>query len=266
MTTWKNSGDTSANSCRKNDATNTSPRRCRYLWIAPMNQVMSKRRVISDNPARRVIRISPPSQTARSSPRVIKAGRDASGDWTKTLSSPALATTRKPPSRRAAMAGKGVLASRDQSVRQARALSPRFLGAPEHLRCANLGCSQPMPDLFAISRNTLQMQQCHERLRAPDRLVSRCLFQCSLAFSGARCRLKRAAASATAAGFPVDWQSALHRDHRPPRRSSMPCAGQAGRDPRRASHRLPSRCRRCCCCSPRPTVTVWPSATVTVGH
>ena len=72
-----------------------------------------------------------------------------------------------------------------------------------------------------------------------------------LRFSGARCRLKRAAASAMAAGFPIDWQSALHRDHCPPRRSSMPCAGRAGRDSRRASHRLPSRCRRCCRCSPR---------------
>jgi len=58
----------------------TSLRRCRYLWIAPRNQVMSNRRVISDNPARRVIRISRPSQTARSSSRVIKAGRGASGD------------------------------------------------------------------------------------------------------------------------------------------------------------------------------------------
>ena len=88
MTTWKNRGDTRANNCRKNDATSTSLRRCRYLWIAPINQVMSKRRVISDNPARRAIRISPPSQTARSSARVIKAGRDASGDCTRTLSSP----------------------------------------------------------------------------------------------------------------------------------------------------------------------------------
>ena len=87
------------------------------MWIAPRNQVMSNRRVMSDNPARRVIRISPPSQTARSSARVIKAGRDACGDWTRTLSSAALATTMNPPSRRAAMAGKGVLASRDQLVR-----------------------------------------------------------------------------------------------------------------------------------------------------
>ena len=38
MTTWKNSGETRAKTCRKNDATSTSPRRRRYLWIAPRNQ------------------------------------------------------------------------------------------------------------------------------------------------------------------------------------------------------------------------------------
>ncbi len=127
MTTWKNSGDTRANNCRKNDAISTSLRRCRYLWIAPMNQVMSKRRVMSDNPARRAIRISSPSQIAKSSARVIKTGRGACGDCTRTLSSDALAITMNPPSRSAAMAGKGVFTSRDQPVRQARALSPRSL-------------------------------------------------------------------------------------------------------------------------------------------
>ena len=88
---------------------------------------MSKRRVISDSPARRATRISPPSQSARSSACVIRTGRAVCGYWTRTLSSPALAMTMKPPSRRTAMAGKGVLESRDQSVRQARALSPRSL-------------------------------------------------------------------------------------------------------------------------------------------
>ena len=80
MTTWKNSGETRANSCRKNDATNTSLRRCRYLWIAARNHVMSNRRARSDIGARRVIRISRPSQTTLSSARDIKAGRGASGD------------------------------------------------------------------------------------------------------------------------------------------------------------------------------------------
>ena len=84
ITTWKNSGETSAKICRKNDATSTSPSRRRYLWIAPRNQVMSKRRVMSDNPARRVIRISPPSQMASSSASVMKTGRASPGTWTST--------------------------------------------------------------------------------------------------------------------------------------------------------------------------------------
>ena len=41
-------------------------------------------------------------------------------------------------------------------------LEPEILGAPEHLRYADLVRSQPMPDLSAISRNTLEMQQRHE--------------------------------------------------------------------------------------------------------
>ena len=35
-------------------------------------------------------------------------------------------------------------------------LEPKILGAPEHLRCANSCCSQPMPDLFAVSRDTVE--------------------------------------------------------------------------------------------------------------
>ena len=50
--------------------------------------------------------------------QVNNAGRHASGDWTRTLFSPALATNRNAPSCRNAIAGKGMLASRDQSVRQ----------------------------------------------------------------------------------------------------------------------------------------------------
>jgi hypothetical protein len=41
-----------------------------------------------------------------------------------------------------------------------------FPGAAENLRCANRFCSQPMPDLSPISRNTLEMQQGHEGLEA----------------------------------------------------------------------------------------------------
>ena len=115
---------------------------------------MSNRRAMSDNPARRVIRISRRSQSASNSSRVIKTGRGASGAWTRTLSGPALPTSRNPPSLRHAMAGSGVLASRDQPVRWTRALSPNSLahrsisGAPIVLvpsRCAICPASAATP-------------------------------------------------------------------------------------------------------------------------
>src|SRR5262249_34444909 len=41
-------------------------------------------------------------------------------------------------------------------------LEPEILGAPEHLRCADLVRSQPVAELPAISCNTLEAQQRHE--------------------------------------------------------------------------------------------------------
>ena len=123
---------------------------------------MSKRRVMSDNPARRVIRINPPSQTASSSARVITTGRGYAGDCTRTLSSSALATTMNLPSRKGAIAGNGVLASRDQLVRQARAFSPKSLA---HRRISDAPIlSVPSRCLIcsAIGRDALEMQQRHE--------------------------------------------------------------------------------------------------------
>ena len=170
--------------CRKNEAMSTSLRRRRYLLIAPRNQAMPNRRATSDKPARRVIRISPPSQTDRSSARAIKAGR-APGGRTRTLSPLALASSRNPPSRKRAIAGKGVLASRDHPVRQARALSPRSLahrrisGAPSRRFPAGAGSVRDPrrhPGNAATSQGP----------RAPDRPGSRYRLQCSLALSGAR--------------------------------------------------------------------------------
>src|SRR5215813_2551820 len=162
MTTWKNSGETSANSCRKNDARSSSLRRWRYLRIAPRNQVMSNRRVTSDSLARRVMRINSPSQTASSSACVIKAGRDVCGDCTRTLSSAALGEHHEPAVAQRCDRRQG----RPDKPRPIGAvgpcLEPKVLGAPEHLRCADFGCSKPMPDLFAISRNALEVQQRHE--------------------------------------------------------------------------------------------------------
>ena len=124
ITTWKNSGEIRANSWRKSEASKTSPSSLWYLRIAPRNQVMSKRRERSINPARCVMRTRRPSQINSHSSRLsISEPRDR-GRWTSTCLSEALPNNRKPPSRRAAIAGKGVCESRDQLVRRARALRP----------------------------------------------------------------------------------------------------------------------------------------------
>jgi hypothetical protein len=98
------------------------------------------------------------------SSRVIgPSGRTAStspSNWTRTLSSAALAITRKASSRSEAMAGRGVLASRDQLVRRARALSPRSL-APAG--AGSVRDQRQHPGNAAASQGP----------RAPDRLVSR---------------------------------------------------------------------------------------------
>ena len=127
ITTWKNSGDTSENNCRKNDATSTSARWRRYLWMAPRNQEMSNRRDRSSRPARRVIRTIWPSQILARSVRAITSGREESGDWTIALSSLTFPMNRKLPSLSAAIPGKGVVASRSQVVRYDLTFSPNSL-------------------------------------------------------------------------------------------------------------------------------------------
>ena len=79
MTTWKKSGETSAKTCRKNEATSTSPSSPRYLAMAPTNQLMSKRRVRLESALRRAIRTIRPSHTSSSSDRVMTLGRAAEG-------------------------------------------------------------------------------------------------------------------------------------------------------------------------------------------
>ena len=127
MTTWKNNGDTSANNCRKKDAISTSPSMRRYLWMAPKNQVISKRRPRSVSPERRVISTSRPSQAASNSARLMMAGRGDNGDCTRTLSSPTFPRIRKRPSVSAAIAGIGVFASRSHRVDTERAFTPNCL-------------------------------------------------------------------------------------------------------------------------------------------
>ena len=164
MTTWKNSGETSANSCRKNEATSTSPSRRRYLWIAPRNQVMSKRRDEIGRARRagssaRAGRPRPPRTRRASS----AAGAATSGAWTRTLSSPALPSSRKPPSRSAAIAGqRRAWRAAPSSVCDRARLEPELLGAAQHLGHADGVRAQLMADLVRIDADAVKAQQRHE--------------------------------------------------------------------------------------------------------
>jgi len=80
-----------------------------------------------------------PSQTARSSARVITCGPRFQWRLDQDLSSLALATTRNPPSRRAATAGKGRLRKPRPVGPVGTSLEPEILGAAEHLRDADPG-------------------------------------------------------------------------------------------------------------------------------
>ena len=162
MTTWKNSGETRANSCRKNDATSTSPRRCRYLWIAPRNQVMSKRRVMLRQAG------APGHQDQPAVPDREELGpRHQGGPGRLRRLDQDLVLGGLGEHHEAAVAqrrdgGQGRV-GKPRPVGPAGArLEPEILGAPEHLRCADLVRSQPMPDLSAIGRDALEMQQRHE--------------------------------------------------------------------------------------------------------
>ena len=122
--------------------------------------------------------------------------------------------TRKPPSRQAAMAGRGVLASRDQPVRQARAFRPSSLAQRSISGCADLVGSQPMPDLLAIGRNALQLQQGDERFeprisRRGFVEESMSLLRGSVALLGVRLRQGRAAA-----GSATDRPASSRHGHR----------------------------------------------------
>ena len=79
ITTWKNSGETSAKSCRKNEATSTSPSSGGTCGSAPRNQVMSKRRDRSvrrrAGSSARAGRPRPPRARRGSSVRARRVGR-----------------------------------------------------------------------------------------------------------------------------------------------------------------------------------------------
>ena len=119
---------------------------------------MSKRRPMSDNPARRVIRINPPSQIVKQFGARHQGGTGILRRLHQHFVVTGLGDHHEPAvaqacDRRQRRFGKprpfGPAGPRLQS---------EVLGAPENLRCADLVCSEPMADLLAIRRNTLEMQ------------------------------------------------------------------------------------------------------------
>ena len=113
-----------------------------------------------------------------------------------------------------------------------------------------------MPDLLAISRNTLQMQQRHERLEPRIGWCRVCWLTCVSpgldVASSVRLRQQRLLGSA------VDQQSASHRGHRPPSTKL-----DAMNWPSRAR---PAACEPSLAVEVPPVLLLFAAATVTVGH
>ncbi len=167
-----------------------------------------------DSPARRVIRTSRRPTPLRARPasssraeRQRRLDQDLVLAWPWRAPEPAIAQDRDGRQRRP---GKprpvGPVGAR---------LEPELLGAPEHLRCADLVGSEPMPDLSAIGRDALEMQQRHEGFepRIDCALLSVAVLTCVL--QGVVAVQACAAGSATAAGSTADPRSASHHGHRP---------------------------------------------------
>ena len=166
MTTWKNSGETSANSCRKKEANSTSASCRRYLWMAPRNQVMSKRRERSIRPARRVIRTRRPSQTASRSLRVISSGRGDARGLHHDLAVADLAEQQKAAvlERRYGRQGRGRQA-RPARFHLAR-LEAELLGASDHVRRADRRRAALVANLRRIGPDAVEAQQ-HDQGHEP---------------------------------------------------------------------------------------------------
>ncbi len=84
ITTWKNSGVARAKICKANDTSSTSPSSRRYLTIAGMNQVKSKRASSPASDAREVNRINSPFQRLENSASGSTFGPAAPASWIST--------------------------------------------------------------------------------------------------------------------------------------------------------------------------------------
>ena len=94
-------------------------------------------------------------------------------------------------------------------------LEPEVFGAPEHVRCADLVRSQPVPELPGIGRNALETQDRHEGFETRIGWSCAASYRAHLRSPGRR-RVRRAAASAAAAGSTADRRSASRCGCPPP--------------------------------------------------
>ena len=163
MTTWKNSGETSANSWRKKDATSTSVKKRRYLCIACRNQVTSNRRASSPSEARRASSTSRPLHCAQQASRLhdLRAALHRVVDEGTALGD----TAQDEEAAVVALGDRRKLGTRQPlpaAGHDAR-LELQRLGAAQHLGAADRPAAELMPDLRSIGGKAEESQHQHER-------------------------------------------------------------------------------------------------------
>jgi hypothetical protein len=137
------------------------------LWIACTNQAMLNSRESSPSVARRAISTTQPLQVASNSARATSCGRARPGFWISTLSSRTRPSTTKRPSVHSTSAGNGVLASRFQSVANARAFE--LLGAAQDLGRAKRGLAVTVTNLCGVRGDVVEPQDQRQRVDVPFR-------------------------------------------------------------------------------------------------
>jgi hypothetical protein len=149
---WKNSGETSAKSCRKNEATRTS-RATGGICVSRQRTTSNRTDARSVRPASRATGTRCPVQTASYSACVISSGCAIPGRSTSTLSLPAL-----PSSRNSHHAGRRCRTTVSWTIatRSLYRLVPwqEIPSAARHFRYTQRA-SISMPDLRRIDVNTL---------------------------------------------------------------------------------------------------------------
>ena len=190
---------------------------------------MSKRRVMSDRPARRAIEDQAAVPDLEELVTCHQDGPQGLRRLDQDLVFAGLGEHQEPAIAQGSDGGQGRRGEPPPGGPPRTRLESEVLGASEHFRCAHSDRSEAMPDLSMIGGNALETQQRHEgfepRIGWPG-AVSVGAHACSPGLVAFR----RAAAPATAAGSRPDRQSAFRPGLRPSRRRSTPWLGPAGRD------------------------------------